>query len=456
VSRRRKKNSGRPGGGIAVTAARVCPERPAAGHGYGMSIVGLVLRLVLSAGVSLRAAPRILATLGTSLGLSLPVPHWTTGRLWLLRMGHAMLTRPLSPGDDWAWVIDHSVQIGKSKCLVILGVRLSQLPPAGRPLVHRDMALIGLVPADDWKRADVDAALEKAVARTGSAPRVIVSDHGVDLAGGIALFQHRHPQTADVYDMKHKAACLLKARLNHSDRYNAFTALVGKTRCLVQQTELAFAAPPGPKSKARFMNLGPQLAWGLRVIRLLRRPPTAAGVAVGQERLAEKLGWVLDYEPDLIEWSQWQQTADAAVNLAACHGLTGESDQQLADELARAPAAGDQTECPTTGQLSDDLLRFVRGQQQQLRPGERLPASTEVLESCFGKFKRLEGQQSRGGFTQLLLGFGSMLSDLTTEAVAAAMAAAGTGQVAEWARQTLGGTIFSQRKQAFAGATEVK
>ena len=38
----------------------------------------------------------------------------------------------------------------------------------------------------------------------------------------------------------------------------------------MQQTDLAFVTPPAPKPKARFMNIGPQLAWGRRVLAMLR------------------------------------------------------------------------------------------------------------------------------------------------------------------------------------------
>jgi len=209
--------------------------------------VGLFLRLVLEAGVSLRSVPRVLSAVSEALGLGLAVPHWTTGRLWLLRVGHARLTGPLAAADDWAWLVDHSVQVGTAKCLVILGVRLSQLPlgegDGGRPLRHHDLALVALEPADRWARPDVDAALERATARTGGRPpRVIVSDRGPDVAGGVALFQQRHAGTADVYDVKHKAACLLKARLARSERHAAFLAGVGRTRHQVRQTELALSA----------------------------------------------------------------------------------------------------------------------------------------------------------------------------------------------------------------------
>ena len=76
-------------------------EEPCGGGGYAVSVQCLFLRLVLQ-GVSLRGVPRVLAIVAEALGWDLPIPHWTTGRLWLLRLGHALLTMALEKAEDWA------------------------------------------------------------------------------------------------------------------------------------------------------------------------------------------------------------------------------------------------------------------------------------------------------------------------------------------------------------------
>ncbi len=126
--------------------------------------------------------------------------------MWILRMGLASLTRPLTVSYEWVWLIDHSVQIGRCKCLVILGIRLS-VYPWGRALVYADLEPIAVVPMESATKESVNECLETAVQRTG-VPRAIVDDHGADLHGGVKLFQQRHIETAEVYDVKHKAACL--------------------------------------------------------------------------------------------------------------------------------------------------------------------------------------------------------------------------------------------------------
>ena len=281
-------------------------------------MVRLVVQIVCT-GVALRAVPRVLRSAAEQWGWSGPIPHWTTVRLWMQRLGHAALTAAVPHAEDWAWLVDHSVQIGPEKCLVILGIRLALLPPPGTALVASDLELIALVP---HRPGPPRRSMRRSRRRwRGRVPRVIVDDHGGDLTGGVQLFQERHPETLEVYDVGHKAACVLKRLLGHDPRWEEFQRRVGQVRCAIQQTELAFLVPPGPRPKARFMNLGPSLAWGRKVLGVLEAPSAEVLGWVSAERLHEKLGWLLDLGDALDEWSQWQAVVDAVVGFVNCRGL---------------------------------------------------------------------------------------------------------------------------------------
>jgi hypothetical protein len=411
-------------------------------------VIGLFLRLVRS-GISLRGTGRVLATLADAFGPPFVAPHWTTGRLWVQRFGLARLAAPKPSAPDWAWLIDHSVQIGPQKVLVILGLRLRDLPPPGRCLGHDRMELIALEPMESSTRQDVADRLEEAARRT-CVPRVIVDDHGVDLSGGVALFQRRHPATVEIYDLKHKAACLLKARLEKDPRWQAFGAWTARVRCAIQQTELAALVPPRPRPKARFMNLGPQLDWAGKVLAVVDHRPEVVLEATTPARLEEKLGEVRQYRAELAEWRRWQGLVDEAVDLVGGFGLSSESTIELHRRLEPHRLSG------TSLILAEELLAFVEEQSSRARPGERLPGSTEVLESCFGKYKALEKGQSQGGFTSLLAGFGSLLTEATSRAVEEALRAVPTRAVKQWCTEHLGKTVFARRREVFAAATNAQ
>ncbi|MGH9651291.1 MAG: hypothetical protein ACRD3I_12570, partial [Terriglobales bacterium] len=213
----------------------------------------------------------MLELLSTVLELPEAAPAWHTGRLWLLRVGYYKLRRPKEQATDWVWILDHTIQLGVQKCLVILGVRLSALPPPGTCLRHEHVEPIALYPVQTSTGAVVYQQLTEAIAHTG-VPREILSDGGSDLQAGIAQFQQAHPETHAIYDIKHKTALVLKHELAEELRWQAFTQQAAQTKQRVQQTPLAFLAPPAQRRKARYMNVDILIRWGLKVLAYLAHP----------------------------------------------------------------------------------------------------------------------------------------------------------------------------------------
>jgi hypothetical protein len=397
------------------------------------------IRLVIDCGTSLRGGSIVLGLIGQIRGDDEAAPHPSTGRIWLMRLGLAALTRPLAIAEDWIWITDHSIQIGQCKCLVILGIRTSDLPP-GRPLTHHDMEPIALVPMIRSTKEAVARCLEQATARTG-VPRAILTDHGTDLHGGVEIFRQRHPETLEIYDIKHKAACLLRSRLGRDPRWKEFTAHLGTTRMAIQQTELAGLTPPSPRTKARFMNLESTVRWGLQTLALVDAPSRLQRLGMSADRVRAKLGWLVGFREALADWSGYHEVIGGALEFVRDRGLSPDAGEGLADSLPVRKGAA--------GELRAELIEFVSSESSKAGPGEIVPGTTEVLESCFGKLKVLGGEQSRSGFTGLVLSLGAMVADWTAGEVAEALERCRVKDVVYWCRKMIGVTVQSQRRQAY-------
>ena len=414
-------------------------QRVPRGQQYAVGVVLKFVAMVLDCGASLRCVAAVLELLSQHTGPDEITPHATTGRLWLMRIGLWALLRPKVVADDWVWMADHSIQIGQCKCLVILGIRLSALP-AGRPLCHEDMEPIALVPMTNSTKDTVAACLEETVARTG-VPRAIITDHGTDLHGGVERFRQAHPETREIYDITHKAACLLKARLEADPRWKQFTSQLGPAKFAIQQTELAFLTPPSPRTKARFMNLNGVVEWGLETLAWVDDPSGLERLGASAARVREKLGWLATFRAALSEWSAYHVVIEGVLDFVRRRGLFVGAGVELASTL---PAASG-----TAAVLREQLIAFVTAESSQARIGERLPGTTEVLESCFGKLKALEDGQSKSGFTGLVLSLGAMVSKRTVPSVAEALEKCRVRDVLDWCRKMLGMTVQSRRKQAY-------
>jgi hypothetical protein len=406
----------------------------------------LYCQLFLEGGTSLRAASRTIQVVSRLFGLALESPHPTTGRLWLLRLGHYKLHRAKSQADDWIWLVDHVVQIGKEKCLIVVGVRLGELPIPGVPLRLEDLEPMAVLPVTESNQFVVHRQLEDIAAKTG-VPRAILGDHGSDLLGGAKRFCEAHPQTSNLYDVSHKVARLLKVRLERDSRWSAFCTQAGQTKFQTQQTELAFLVPPGQRSKARYMNLERLLNWACKTMAVLDQRPAAVLAYCTEARLEEKFGWLHGYREALFEWEEYQRLGNAAMEYLRGWGYGEQASQEVAMRLQPLVRS------VSGGELREELVSFIAMESQAARPGERLPASTEILESSFGKWKSLEGDNQRGGFTSLILGYAALLSENTREVIATAIETTPVKAVNRWCQQHLGKTVRGKRVAAFQAVT---
>jgi hypothetical protein len=401
-------------------------------------------------GMSLRGACRAVGwmrQMPVNWGFDFPVPHYTTVRLWLLRLGYHKLCRPKKRASDWVWIIDHSNQIGQEKCFLILGVRLSQLPPPGPefPLRLAQMEPIELEPVTVSDKEVVYRQLEANVAKTG-VPRAIIDDHGGDVAGGVELFCRAHPKTIEIYDVSHKAACLLKGRLERDEQWKAFAAKAGQTKCSIQQTEWSFLNPASQRIKARFMNLEPLLTWGVYMLAILDKPGPEVLRYGTRKRLEEKLGWLREFRERLTDWWEMQEVIGAVLKFVRTQGLYRKAAKDLRKRLRKLPLG------ESAAQLGHDLANFVAGQAKQLKLGERIPGTSEVIESAFGKYKVVERDQAKGGFTGLLLALAACVAERTQEVVHETLQQTKTKEVIAWIRTKLGETVGSKRRIAYRAA----
>lgn len=401
----------------------------------------LFVALVLEANVSLRGASAVLAAVGRHLELSFPVPDWTTGRGWLLSVGYYKLMRAKEQADDWVWLIDHSNQLGVEKCLVVLGIRLRDLP-VGESMRREHLEPLEVLPVTSSTQTEVSTQLQALVAKTG-VPRAILRDDGGDLRGGVELFRQKYPQTLDLYDITHKAACLLKKMLEKDERWVEFSRQVGATKCQIQQTELAFLVPPGKRPKARYMNVSEFVRWGEETLRLVEQRPAHVFEKIPVERVEAKLGWLRSYEAALAEWSDVMDVVGLAEEFVRRDGIYAGASEDLATVLPEAVSAKAQ-------QMRKDLLAHVARQEVGVRPCEHLPGSTEILESCFGKLKQIEQEQSRSGFTDLLLSLGAFVGRTTSKVVEEALTQCPLKCVHRWRDEKLGKTLQAKRKEAYS------
>ena len=418
-------------------------------HTYSLGHIHLYLLLVLSSSTSLRAASRVIELVSVFFHLPLSVPSWYTGRLWLLRLGYYKLTRKKQKATDWIWIIDHTIQWGSEKCLVILGLRQKDLPVAETILNHEDVEPIAMIPVTSSNGQIVYQQLDASTEHTG-VPKEIISDHGTDLKKGIELFCQHHPQTCFIYDIKHKVAAILKRELKDDQDWNEFVKRANETRRKVQQTSLAALAPPNQRAKSRYMNVDKLLKWAMETLCFLDQQQLSANEHFDPQQIEAKLSWLAEFRQPLLEWQEMMQIVKLAEDFIKFVGIYRDCHIDLMQ------VEGFEAHRKRTKRLREELLDFIAQQSQQAKPDERLLGSSEVIESVIGKLKNMESDQNKSGFTGLLLSLAAMVSKTTEDVIHKAMESVPTKRVHEWIKENIGKSVQSKRKEVFRSARKAE
>lgn len=423
-------------------------DRPLPGHQYGVRLIALCIELAKRIGF--RATSFVVELFFQALGIDMKAPSHDAVQQWTMRLGVAELTETFHKDQRVLWMADHSSQIGKERVLLIIGMLVEDLPPPGQTLELEKLKVLAIVPGERWKREDVQREYQRLAEKIGP-PVYLLCDGAVELREPAETLVKDGEKTIVLRDLKHQAANLLEKQVGRSERFKAFLTSVGLTRSRIQQTELSHFMPPALKQKSRFMNLSCLLRWATMVLHHLEHPESVARRDVMLARMEEKLGWLRDFTTELSQWRACQEVIDKALSWINHQGLTRDSSAQLATVLGTSLEAPEEASCPAE-QVARKLLASVAEAAERIPPGERTWLSTEILESLFGRFKQLERQHSKGGFTRLLAALPALCVRADARKIRSQFAKVKAKNVKQWIRKTLPKTLTARRNAAYREA----
>lgn len=471
-------------------------------HSYSVAVIYLGICQVVRAFTGFRGGARSLEITAEVMGSG--SPSYSSIRLWTYRLGYYLLQRPIEHREDRIFITDMTVELGKSKCLLILGVSESRFRQADFCLSQHDTEVLALEIFIHSTGEAIAACLEGLSARIG-APKQIVSDQGSDIKKGIQLYQAKHPEVIYTPDLSHKIACMVKPLLSNDEVYQRFNAQCNQTKAVIQQTELNFLKPPTQRSKARYHHIAPRIEWAQKVLRYQQRGdfhlidarycvddnafqfmalPSSYGhllapirglmfntwvefdqaisgllaedvyqrhqqelrhlASIGRQRFDEKLGWVSGYASDLEKYQQMVEVIESTESQLKHEGLHNESAQRLLQKLDGIDFD------EKTKTLETQIMAYIDAQHGDAMPERARLVSSDVIESVFGQYKQVGHSGCLQELGKMVLLLPLLVTEITAELVLQAMNSVKTSCVDEWANKTFGPSALALRNAAFS------
>jgi hypothetical protein len=302
-------------------------------------------------------------------------------------------------------------------------------------------------------------------------------------------------------------ANLLKRELRTDERWRGWLKQAHQSRQQVQQTELAFLAAPRQRSKARMMASERHLRWAEQVLAYYDRGdfsaidatysidgathqallaawgPTARPAVVdlqghrfadrrafrqalvervgalavdqldravwqhashGARRFHEKFAWLLDYRDDLPVYQAMITRIQLTQTQLKHHGLRRDSRDTLAQAVQALPAPA-----PRVANFQQRILDVVAREGDKLNAASTLLASSDCLESLFGKYKTFTEHNQIKEIGKRILLIPALVAQITAEQVHKALETVRNCEVDQWVREVCGTSMLAKRVEAF-------
>ena len=368
-------------------------------------------------------------------------PSFSSIRDWVGKVGLGEVRREKEKRDDWLLIIDLSAELGKEKCLVILGVSqeyyLQEVVANQRGLKHQDVEVLGLAIMSSTKGELIAEELEKVTQKVGR-PRQIVSDQGSDLYKGIKIYQEKNPEVIHTYDVTHQMAWLLKQELQADKKHQSFLKKCYQCRKEIQQTELLFLRPPEPRSKSRYCNLDSLIHWGNKILMYEKKKESIT------ERFLEKLGWLKEYKESLINWKKMLEITRCLETNLKKQGLNQQSLGEWEEWLSI-------TLIPLN--LSDfvqKIRNYLVKQTAVIQEETSFLATSDILESLFGKYKFFSQRSPVKELGRMILTIPLATLNLIVDLIKQSLETTTSLDVKNWENQMFGQSTLSKRKKVFS------
>jgi hypothetical protein len=409
----------------------------------------LCILLVIQGVVSYRSISRILTLFDARTPLTVGwIPHFTSVINWTLRLGLGLLAQVQTLLTSWAAIIDHSIDIGTKKALVVLRVPLATLSQRGSAICLEDCECIGLKVCETVNGETIALDLEEIFKRSGS-PAVIIKDCDASLQKGVRLWSEKQGVSVPVIeDIGHVSASALKEQFEKTKAYIQFTALLRTGAHRLRQTDLAFLIPPKLRTKGRFQSISKLGAWADKMLAVFASKGQAKkGSLLARLRIA--MPKFLSLKSFIIPFAKTTKVVTQVLEILKNKGLTQSHYEQCYECL---------NELPKNSKVKKRLHKWLDKHLdiQKKLGGLPLLVSSDIIESLFGNFKHIIDRSPQADMNRTTLLIPTLCGKLDEVTITGALSKVRHKDIEVWETENIPYTVRKKRKAFFSDLVSQK
>ena len=402
----------------------------------------ICVSLVLESVVSYRSVPRILNLLNTMSPLALKwIPHFTSVINWTLRLGLGLLKNVQPICEPWVAIMDHSIDIGTKKVLVVLRVKIDALSNREKAITLKDCECIGMKISETVNGETVALALENIFTISGT-PCAILKDCDHTLGKGVRLWSEKQRVGVPVIDdISHVIANVLKEQFGKNSAYQCFVTKINHCAKCLRQTDLAFLMPPKLRTKGRFLSIGKLGKWAEKIINIMAIQGRAKKGSL-LERLRKIMPNLRLLTSFITRFANMVKIASQIMKVLKNKGLDQRTYQECQLLLEKLPNS------KVKSKVQLWLQKHIKLQLQI----SNLPllVSSDIIESLFGRFKHIIERSPQADMNRTTLLIPTLCGNIDELAITRSFKEASHNNLINWEQENIPYTIRKKRQDFFA------
>jgi hypothetical protein len=383
----------------------------------------LAISPVTSAGVSFRAVSKIFIHLNLYLRLNLEIPTHTTVLNRTKKQGISQFRdKEFYRNQKWVLIADESIQFGNKKLLLVLAVPEDRCRE-NKSLSYKDLTPLILKTGSSWKSEEIVSEIKHDIDLSQIA--YCISDSGNNLTRAFRLLNCKH-----IEDVNHKFTLIIQSVYANNRLLDEYTKALSSLRRQKSMSKIARIVPPNQRIMNRYMNLTPLFEWGIKMIHLLDNNELTDDEKSALSFLEPMREFVYDTCKILICLQKIQK-------MLKNKGFDGKSAREAMKIFANM--------------TSDNALKIRKQLEEYFADltskaeGKTICCSSDIIESCFGRFKEVVKGNKTVGISDLCLCIAAMTGMNNPDKASQAMETISIKQVKEWKTKNIAKTLFAEK-----------
>lgn len=393
------------------------------GYSYSLVIIQLALTLVSKANISYRSVPKVFNALNQSLNLGLKEPTHSTVLLWMKKQGVANFKeKSFFEGNKWFLIIDESIQFGNKKLIAVMAVLSSSVRE--KALTYLDLIPLVLKSSTSWKAEQIKQEIINSI--DVKDVEYVVCDNGNNLKSTCNILDLIH-----VEDVNHKISGFIKNVYEKDPVFESYTKHLSGLRGKLSLSKVAHLIPPNQRIVSRFMNLTPLFVWGEKTLRLIENQKL-------DNQEFEKVAFLLNYKEFVTDTLLVLNTLNLIQKKLKINHFNQVQIRECLLELEKIKS-------PKGLMIVEKMRSYFEITLEKFDANRQVVCSSDVIESCFGKYKEVVKLNKTIGVSDICLSISCLTNNGEIKELKKALENIKIKDVKQWSDENIGESLFKKR-----------